>query len=322
MGRETYLADLYRQSVQALTQNRTEWMGLLSSVSKYYKMSFDKNVLIYVQRPDAGLLATKMGWEKQTGRYLKAGSKGIGVVDMNNPKATLAYYFDLADTEYKYLSSMKDYMTVLFRAFEGSETELAHAVQELCQTKENSQYAEVYLAANKTFHARFCSDEWELRNFLGGNHKMTEGEVSFDKDRCTKECLDVLTAYNMDHEGHPLIGALHYEKMEYDFRQGEVLHNLNGSDYSVLMVLNQNDLFLMALKSGQFLIAEGTRAYARYPKEGICSEDCIVRGIEWDRGIYLGNNLSEIDMDSIQKEYGINRNEVQEETGMDEEPEC
>ncbi len=102
MGRETYLADLYRQSVQALTQNRTEWMGLLSSVSKYYKMSFDKNVLIYVQRPDAGLLATKAGWEKQTGRYLKAGSKGIGVVDMNDPKATLAYYFDLADTRGSY----------------------------------------------------------------------------------------------------------------------------------------------------------------------------------------------------------------------------
>lgn len=102
MGRETYLADLYRQSVRVLTQNRAEWMGLLSSVSKYYKMSFDKNVLIYVQRPDAGLLATKMGWEKQTGRYLKAGSKGIGVVDMNNPKATLAYYFDLADTRGDY----------------------------------------------------------------------------------------------------------------------------------------------------------------------------------------------------------------------------
>lgn len=103
-------------------------------------------------------------------------------------------------------------MAILLRAFEGSETELAHAVQELCQTKENSQYAEVYLAANKTFHARFCSDEWELKDFLGGNHKMTEEEVSFDKDRCTKECLDVLTAYNMDHEGHPLIGKLHYEK--------------------------------------------------------------------------------------------------------------
>lgn len=37
-------------------------------------------------------------------------------------------------TEYKYLSSMEDYMAILLRAFEGSETELAHAVQELCQT--------------------------------------------------------------------------------------------------------------------------------------------------------------------------------------------
>ena len=138
-------------------------------------------------------------------------------------------------TEYKYLSSMEDYMAILLRAFGDSATELAHAVQELCQTKENHQCAEVYLAANKTFHARFCRDEWELRDFLVGNHSMTEGEVSFDKERCTKECLDVLTAYNMDYEGNPLIGALHYEKMEYDFRQGEVLHNLNGSDYSVLM---------------------------------------------------------------------------------------
>lgn len=42
-------------------------------------------------------------------------------------------------TEYKYLSSMEDYMAILLRAFEGSETELAHAVQELCQTKENNQ---------------------------------------------------------------------------------------------------------------------------------------------------------------------------------------
>ena len=82
-------------------------MGLLSSVSKYYKMSFDKNVLIYVQRPDAGLIATKAGWEKQTGRYLKAGSKGIGVVDMNNPKATLTYYFDLADTRGDYEGFLK-----------------------------------------------------------------------------------------------------------------------------------------------------------------------------------------------------------------------
>ena len=137
MGRETYLADLYRQSVQALTQNRTEWMGLLASVSKYYKMSFDKNVLIYVQRPDAGLLATKMGWEKQTGRYLKAGSKGIGVVDMNNPKATLAYYFDLADTRGDY-EGFRKAMSAVWSLERQYQPEILRRFHEQFKTDERS----------------------------------------------------------------------------------------------------------------------------------------------------------------------------------------
>lgn len=218
-------------------------------------------------------------------------------------------------TETRYLAGLEDYMAVLFRAFEGSETEVAHAVKELCQTKENSLWAEVYAAANKSFHARFCGNEQELRDFLMGNHAMAGKEAVFDREACTQECLDVLTAYNMDHRGISLMGKLHYEQQEHRFRQGETLHNLNGSDYSVLMVLGGNDLLLMAQGSGQFLIAEGTKAYARYPKEGTYPEDSIIRGIEWDSGIYLGNDLSVIDIDHIRKEYA----EDYEENGADEE---
>ena len=210
-------------------------------------------------------------------------------------------------------------MAVLFKAFEGSEAEVAHAVKELCQTKENSLWTEVYAAANKTFHARFCGNEQELRDFLMGSHRMAGEETVFDKDSCTKECLDVLTAYNMDCGGRPLVGKLHYERQERSFRQGETLHNLNGSDYSVLMVLGRNDLLLMALASGQFLIAEGTREYARYPKEGTYPADSIIRGIEWDRGIYLGNDLSAIDIDSIRTEYAPNRGGEQGENSADDE---
>lgn len=222
-------------------------------------------------------------------------------------------------TEYKYLAGIEDYMTTLFKAFEGSEAEVAHAVKELCQTKENSRWAEVYLAANKTFSARFCSSGQELRDFLLGTHKMAGREAVFDRERCTKGCLEVVTAYNMDCGGHPLIGKLHYEKQDYTFRQGETLHNLNGCDYCVLMTLNERDLFLMALNSGQFLIAQGTRAYARYPKEGSYSPDSIIRGIEWEHGVYLGNDLSVIDLDSIQREYASDRDTEQDESSEDEE---
>lgn len=224
-------------------------------------------------------------------------------------------------TEYKYLAGIEDYMEILFQAFDGSEAEVAHAVKELCLTKGNNLWTEIYTAANKTFRARFCGSEQELRNFLMGSHEMAGGEAAFDKDCCTKECLDVLTAYNMDCGGHSLIGKLHYERQEYSFRQGETLHNLNGSDYSVLMVLDKNVLLLMALGSGQFLIGEGTKAYARYPKEGIYPADSIIRGIEWDRGIYLGNDLSAIDIGSILNEYAPGHDAGQDETGMDEEME-
>lgn len=220
-------------------------------------------------------------------------------------------------TENKYLAGIDDYMTTLFKAFAGSETDVANAVKELCQTKENSQCAEVYLTANKTFSARFCSSGQELRDFLMGTHKMVGREAAFDKERCTKGCLEVVTAYNMDCDGHTLMGKLHYEKQEYTFRQGETLHNLNGCDYCVLMALNERDLFLMALNSGQFLIAQDTKAYARYPKEGIYSADSVIRGIEWEHGVYLGNDLSEIDLDSIQREYAPGRDTEQDETDED-----
>lgn len=225
-------------------------------------------------------------------------------------------------TESKYLAGIEDYMTILFKAFEGSEAGVAHAVKELCQTKENNLWTEVYTAANRTFHAKFCGSQQELRNFLMGSHRMAGEETVFDKDSCTKECMDVLTAYNMDCEGRPLIGKLHYERQERSFRQGETLHNLNGRDYSVLMVLGGNDLLLMALGSGQFLIAEGTREYIRYPKEGNYPADSIIRGIEWDRGIYLGNDLSAIDIDSIRTEYAPDHCGGQEENGADGELEC
>lgn len=219
--------------------------------------------------------------------------------------------------ESRYLSSIEEYMAVLFQAFAGSETEIAHAVGELCRTKDSNLWTEVYTAANKSFCARFCRDEQELRDFLMGYHKMAGKKTAFDRDACAKESLDVLTAYNMDCAGRPLVEKLHYERQERRFRQGETLHNLNGSDYSVLMVLSENDLLLMALGSGQFLIAEGTREYARYPKEGTYSADSVTRGIEWDSGIYLGNDLSVIDLDNIRKEYA----EANEEYGADEEME-
>ena len=51
MDRVTYLSELYEKSRMALTKDPESWKGLLSGMARYYKYSFDNNVLIYAQRP-------------------------------------------------------------------------------------------------------------------------------------------------------------------------------------------------------------------------------------------------------------------------------
>ena len=99
MSKVTFLADLYNKSVQEYTKDPAEWKGLLSCVARYYKRSFDNAVLIYSQRPDASQLATFDEWhDKRIDRNINGGAKGIAVIDMSNPKASLKYLFDFMDT--------------------------------------------------------------------------------------------------------------------------------------------------------------------------------------------------------------------------------
>ena len=97
MDRVTYLSELYEKSRMALTKDPESWKGLLSGMARYYKYSFDNNVLIYAQRPDASQLAVMDIWNK-IGRRVNRGAKSIAVIDMSNPKASLKYLFDLMDT--------------------------------------------------------------------------------------------------------------------------------------------------------------------------------------------------------------------------------
>jgi len=97
LDRVVYLSGLYEKSVAGLTKSRENWKGLLSGMARYYKYSFDNNVLIHAQRPDASQLAVMDIWNK-IGRRVNRGAKSIAVIDLSNPKASLKYLFDLMDT--------------------------------------------------------------------------------------------------------------------------------------------------------------------------------------------------------------------------------
>ena len=206
-------------------------------------------------------------------------------------------------TEINFLLNLTDYMETALKLWGEHAEDMANAVETLYETKAGKgDWSDLYFAANKSIHASFCTGEAQLRGFLAGN--FNDGEWAFDEDRCSKDCLAVLRMYNMKPDGQPLFPYLHYERLEHSFHTGEVLHNMNGNDYRVLAALSPKDLLLVSMMDSQFIVGRGTQLYARYPKGERPDNGSMVVGIEWDHGVYLGNDITKLDFDILKQEYG------------------
>lgn len=206
-------------------------------------------------------------------------------------------------TETNFLTDLRGYMEMVVKACDNSAVDIADAVEQLYGTKKNNrEWCDWYFAGNKSIHAAFCTGEAQLRGFLMGN--FNDGEWSFDKERCPKNCLEVLLINNMKPDGHPQFPYLHYEHVEHTFHAGEVLHNMNGNDYRVLAALSPKNLLLMSELDGQLVVGNGVNLFERYPKGERPGDDSLVTGIEWDHGVYLGSDITRIDFDILKQEYG------------------
>lgn len=201
------------------------------------------------------------------------------------------------------LMDLKDYMEGALVLWGDNAQDMAGCVASLYGTKEDREnWSTLYISENRSVHAAFCGGESQLRGFLAGH--FNDGEWSFDAGRCSKECLDVLRIYNMQPDGKQVFPYLHYERLEHSFHAGEVLRNMNGNDYRVLAALSQKNLLLMSGQDGQIIVGRGVNLYERYPKGERPDNDSIVTGIEWDHGVYLGNDITAVDFDILKQEYG------------------
>ncbi len=87
------------RTANEITKNRENWTAFLGTASKLYRYQFTDQLLIHAQRPQATACAEFDLWNKRMRRYIRRGSKGIGLVRMNNGRPSLRYVFDVADTE-------------------------------------------------------------------------------------------------------------------------------------------------------------------------------------------------------------------------------
>ena len=95
------ITDLYLQTADEVATPEA-WPRFLTTACYNFRLSFDKQILLYAQRPDATAVLPiegRQGWNQRFGRWVNRGSKGIAILDSDsNGQARIKYYFDIADT--------------------------------------------------------------------------------------------------------------------------------------------------------------------------------------------------------------------------------
>ena len=92
------LTELYQETQRSVTAP-DQWRAFLASACRNYRLSFDEQLLVYAQRPDATAVLEIERWNRQFGRWVNRGANGIAVFDgEHSGKPRLKYYFDISDT--------------------------------------------------------------------------------------------------------------------------------------------------------------------------------------------------------------------------------
>ena len=95
------ITQLYERTVGELAATEP-WQRFLATACRNYKLSFDEQVLLFAQRPDATAVLPiegEHGWNKRFGRWVNRGATGIAMFDKEHiGRSRLKYYFDISDT--------------------------------------------------------------------------------------------------------------------------------------------------------------------------------------------------------------------------------
>ena len=91
----TQMAD---HTAKQVTGSFGEWTAFLETMGRLYKYPFHEQLMIFAQKPNATACADYDLWNKQMGRYVRRGTKGIALIDTSGDNPRLKYVFDVSDT--------------------------------------------------------------------------------------------------------------------------------------------------------------------------------------------------------------------------------
>lgn len=92
------VTEMANETLKEISQSSKNWVKFLDTASNNYKYSFNEQVLIYAQKPNATACADIETWNKKLKRWVNKGAKGITLISIENGRNVLRHVFDISDT--------------------------------------------------------------------------------------------------------------------------------------------------------------------------------------------------------------------------------
>lgn len=89
--------EMFEETIRKVSSSPDEWLRFLNTASRVYQYSFDDQLMIYAQRPNAVGCTSFQTWKK-TNHYVKQGTAGIALIHTVNGRKKLRYVYDYKDT--------------------------------------------------------------------------------------------------------------------------------------------------------------------------------------------------------------------------------
>lgn len=90
--------ELSVQTAWQITAGFEGWRAFLDTPARLYKYSYEDQLMIFAQRPDATACASYELWNQRMRRYVRRSAKGIALIDRSGDVPKLRYVFDVSDT--------------------------------------------------------------------------------------------------------------------------------------------------------------------------------------------------------------------------------
>ena len=192
------MTELYNDALTALPQSAENWTAFLQTAACNHKYSFQDQVSIFSQRPDATACATLDFWNKKLNRWINRGAKGIALIDTSGKGNKLSYVFDISDTHGRAIT--------LWSVKEEYQAEIAESLQNSFGEVDADSFVSVLISTAKNVAEDNYNDYFEELFLWGQVNEFERNDFKAIVTESVKYML--LTRCGIDPESYVDMSAL------------------------------------------------------------------------------------------------------------------